>query len=142
MTQAPFGGTGLDRKNVKQLKKLIKRTGAKIILISDWRFNSPFWRNQFPEWKTAEDDWNYLITYLKKYKIEIFDVVKFNYKNNRTQEVLETLNQIKPCRYVILDDLSYTDARLISHLVSTNPDEGLTKYKIIHAEHILNTIWE
>lgn len=40
-TRTPDGYTGVDEKYIKNLKRIVDRTGAEIVLSSDWKFEYP-----------------------------------------------------------------------------------------------------
>jgi hypothetical protein len=91
-------------KYVKRLSKIVKRTGAKIVMSSSWRrgyWYTPY-DKKFPDQKRLED-------LLKKYNIEVIDITPSCKRRRREDEINHWLNetQISVTNFVILDDESY-----------------------------------
>lgn len=139
--KAPYGGTGIDDHHLYQLKQLVDSTGAKVVLSTDWRFNSPEFRDQYPHWKTAPLDWNYMMNKLNKFEIPVVDIIHDRCLTRGSEITMFLLRQTPPFSYVILDDLPITEfITHLSHLVHTNPVIGLTWDDIWIAQDILKII--
>ena len=127
-TLAPYGGTGIDDHHLYQLRQLVDNTDAKIILSSDWKFNSPDWPFNYFNWDPVERErtWTYLIKHLENFNLEIADLVP-HHCQYRGNEITMYIADKLPCQYVILDDLPPREfTHHLPHLVHTNPRVGLT----------------
>ena len=141
-TTAPYGGTGLDEHHLYQLKHLITNTSAKVILSSDWKFNSPDWAFSFPNWnkELMNKTWKYLVDSLDKWGITIAAIVP-HHAYRRGTEISMFLNDKLPCQYVILDDLPKNEFPThIPHLVHINPKVGLTWDNVWEAQEKMKII--
>ena len=139
-TSAPYGGTGLDDAHLIQLKHLVDTTSAKIILSSDWRYDSPDWPFQPTGWKTVVEDWAYLTENLARFNLTISAIVPHRCLL-RGNEISMFLTGKLPCQYVILDDLPLTEFKNhLPHLIHTNPDVGLTWDDVWEAQKKLKII--
>ena len=139
--KAPYGGTGIDDHHLYQLKQLIDNTQAKVVLSTDWRFNSPEFRDQFPNWKTAPLDWVYMMNKFDKFEIPIVDITKDRCLLRGNEIRMWLWRQIPPYSFVILDDLPIKEfPGLLPHLIHTNPEVGLTWDNIWAAQDILKII--
>lgn len=135
------GYKGIDDKKVENLAKIVKATGAKIVLVSTWK-----------------DDWcktdksrqgimaNYLDKKLKKQGLASFDKTESLDKVNgfhlsRGEGILEYLSAHKATKYVILDDyqFDYDSCGLTDYYVKTdNRNGGLTEGLVEKTIGILN----
>ena len=141
--KAPYGGTGIDDHHLYQLKHLIDTTGAKVILTSDWRYNSPEWRFDYPNWKTAEEDWAYMNKKFAKFDIKIEDITHDRCLLRGNEIRMFLWRQTPPYSFVILDDLpekEFAVDNLLAHLINTNPEVGLTWDDVWEAQEKLKII--
>lgn len=111
----PFG---VHKKKVKRLAKIVKATGAKIVMSSSWRFgwwNTPY-EKQFKDQKKLTD-------LLNKYKITVIDITFKSSDGRRDNEIIEwlTKHEYMVKRFVILDDERYDlECFVGSNLVQTS----------------------
>ena len=140
-TTAPYGGTGIDDHHLYQLRQLVDNTGAKIVLSSDWRFNSPRMRDQFTNWPTVREDWDYMNKCFRKFDLEIFDITHDRCFKRGNEIKMWLWRQNPPFAYVILDDLPLDEfTEHMPHLVHTNPAVGLTWEDVWEAQEKLKII--
>lgn len=86
---------GIVKRRVKRLAKIVKKTGAKVVLTSSKRLG----------WKKDKSTIKNLDNYFRKYHINIIDITpKISGCNSRSIEILTWLNQNKVDNFVILDD--------------------------------------
>ena len=125
-------GTLIDEEKVALLGKLVKRTGAKLVLHSGWRFW--FGEGLQPLRKEAER----FVEVLKLYDMVITDVTpdltteeicrtkKFSLV--KAQEILAWLEKHpRISRWIVLDDLELHDASVKRQQVQTDANVGLTE---------------
>ena len=135
-------GTLIDESKIKLLCKLIKKTNAKIILHSGWKYW--FDSNLKPLRKEAEN----LKFLLEKEGLTIAGVTpdhateeirktkKFSLV--KADEILAWLKQHKEVdRWVVLDDLDLHNAEIAKHQIKTDQTIGLTMEDVEKAEMIL-----
>lgn len=134
---------------IEKLRRLVTRTNAKIVVISDWRYGSRAYvdycrkNNQFAD---QCDNWPYLEEALNKESISIHDVTPWDKKlKTRTEEIaayLESNPQIY--NYVILDDCfgdDYSsDPEIQAHLVHIDALKGVQDSDLIKACEIMNRL--
>lgn len=136
-------GKLIDKKKVKLLGKLIRNTGAKIVLHSGWRFW--FDDNKNPLRKEAVN----LVRLLKKQKIVIYDMtpdltteeIRMTKKFSlvKAKEILAWLDMHKEVEtWAVLDDLDLKNEVIENHQIRTDASVGLTKNDIRTAEKLLN----
>lgn len=143
-TTAPYGGTGIDDHHLYQLKQLVDNTGAKIILSSDWRFNSPDWPFPWPGWddELEKRTWIYLNKHLENFGLEIHDIIK-HHAHRRGTEITMYLTDKCPCQYIILDDLPLNEFPThLPHLIHTDYKTGLTWDDVWEAQEKMKLIEE
>jgi hypothetical protein len=89
---------------VKRLSKIVKKTGAKIVMSSSWRFG--YWNTPYEEMYYDQKRLYYL---LFKYGIEVIDITPSSNSGKREDEINKWLNETKLTvdRFVILDDESF-----------------------------------
>jgi len=131
---------------VQNLKELVDRTKADVVIISDWRYGSLKYREKACErgYEKIIPNWDNLVTTFEKAGIEIKDVTPWDDSiANRTGEIKRYLEEhpwIK--RYVILDDCygdNYeSDKEIQKHLVFVDALKGLQKENLISACGIMN----
>ncbi len=135
---------------IGNLKSLITRTKADVVIISDWRFGSDLYAEKAKEcgYGRIIDNWSNLTKIFTQEGIAINGVTAWDEKlTNRTSEIRQYLNEhsnIK--RYVILDDCfgdSYeSDPEIKKHLVFVDALKGLQEKDLIAACEIMNIIPE
>ncbi len=131
---------------VQNLKELVDRTKADVVIISDWRYGSLEYREKACErgYEKIIPNWDNLVATLEKADIQIKDVTPWDDSIvNRTGEIKQYLEEhpwIK--RYVILDDCfrdNYeSDKEIQKHLVFIDALKGLQKEDLISACAIMN----
>ncbi|MBO5281726.1 MAG: hypothetical protein J6B43_01155 [Lachnospiraceae bacterium] len=136
-------GKPIDRKKVKRLGKLIRYTGAKLVLHSGWRFW--FDENKLPLRKEAA----YLLRLLEKQKLSIYDMTPDltteeiraakRFSLVKAEEILAWLDAHQEVEvWAVLDDLDLQNERVASRQIRTDPSAGLTREKMWAAEKLLN----
>ena len=136
-----LGYRGIDDKKVENLAKIVKATGAKIVLISTWKDD---WRKTD---KTHQGMMaNYLDKKLKKQGLTILDKTESvdkasGFHLSRGEGILEYLSTHTVEKYVILDDyqFDYDGCGLTENYVKTDEQKGgLTDELSQKAIEILN----
>lgn len=134
---------------IERLSRLVTRTNAKIVVISDWRYGSKSYVEYCREnniFAAQCDNWPYLEEALKRESISIHDVTPWDEKlKTRTEEIaayLESNPQIY--NYVILDDCygdDYSsDSELQAHLVYVDALKGLQDCDLMKTCEIMNCL--
>lgn len=134
---------------MERLSRLVTRTNAEIVVISDWRYGSESYveycrKNNI--FATQCDNWPYLEEALKKEFISIHDVTPWDKKfKTRAEEIaayLESNPQIY--NYVILDDCYGDDyssnPQLRAHLVHIDALKGLQGCDLMKTCEIMNQL--
>ena len=131
---------------VQDLKNLIDRTKAEVVIISDWRYGSLAFREKAIERGYDKNiaNWDNLIKTFEEADIQIKDITPWDDSiMNRTGEIKRYLEEhpwIK--RYAILDDCfgdTYeSDKELQKHLVFVDALKGLQKDNLIATCAIMN----
>lgn len=131
---------------VQNLKDLVDRTKADVVIISDWRYGSLTFREKARErgYDKIIENWDNLIKIFEKADIPIKDITPWDDSiTNRTGEIKRYLADhpwIK--RYVILDDCfgdQYeSDKEIQKHLVFIDALKGLQKENCLSACAIMN----
>ena len=110
------GCIGIDKSKVKRLKRIAKESGAKIVLISSWKYG----------WSKREEDKDsfakYLDSKLKKENIFIYDKTTDN-EADRGHGIIEWLKGKRVTSWVVLDDEEfedYSEYGIVGHLVKTS----------------------
>ena len=113
----------------KNLTRIVKETGAKIVVSSSWRLH--------------EDNWKLMLKILRKNKFDVkciigkTDIVRIS--SNRGQEIEAWLsNNFNIKSFVILDDEVFDMIHLSKNIVHCNPEVGLTEADADKAIQILN----
>ena len=125
----PKGYTGISGKLVQRLAGIVKGTGAKVVLTSDWKYG---WKRN-PS--LCEEDAAYLNERLSKYRVHIYDrtydeKIFDEFYTDRGVGIYRFMEKNADCEnYVILDDHIFADydEQLRKHLVLTDPEKGLTE---------------
>ena len=132
--RSPGGYTGVSDELIRNLKKIVSATGAKIVLSSDWRLV----RHHL----IRSRDYRYLAGKLQtigNLKISGHtDDISWNRRGAEISKYLEDHPEIT--EFVILDDIPFSDfftGKLSDHLVLTDSGEGLTDADAAEAVQIL-----
>lgn len=133
---------------ISNLKNLVSRTKADIVIISDWRYGAPQYREKALDYGYSQciKHWDMLEAALSKENIEIKNVTPWDDKlKNRTAEIKKYLEEhpaIK--RYVILDDCFSddfgSDKNIQKHLVFVDALKGLQHENLEEACKIMNLL--
>ncbi|MBQ8194672.1 MAG: DUF402 domain-containing protein [Oscillospiraceae bacterium] len=131
---------------LENLKQLVARTKADVVIASDWRYGSSEYRQRAlaQGFDKRVVNWDNLVDVFNKSGMEIKDVTPWdNSIKNRTGEIrryLEEHPDIK--RYVILDDCFSdryeSDKEIHSHLVFVDALKGLQTEDCIKACSVMN----
>lgn len=134
---------GIDDDKVLLLAHLVKKTGAKIVLVSTWKEN---WYTGVN--KHMQDDMaNYLDKKLRVAGLTIFDKTPDKYEGHylgRGEGIVVYIHKHNVKRFVILDDCQYDyDAcDLTDYWVKTNYDVGLTEENVQQAIKLMENDWQ
>ena len=126
--RSPEGWTGVDDANLVQLERVVRKTGAVIVLSSTWK---DFWYPDEPEKNSP--DFVYLLQKLHHYGLSLFDKTPGKSGYYRGSEIMNwiTANKKSIESFVIIDDIWFADFNLeaiSSHVVRTSFNGGgLTK---------------
>lgn len=136
-------------KYVKRLNKIVKNTGAKIVMSSSWRHG--YWNIPYEE---KCRDQKRLHDLLDKYSLEVIDITPNSKNGIREDEINQWINETKFAidSFVILDDESYDLQSFVGkELVKTSKviegdmikglpyeDTGLKRSHVKQAIKILN----
>lgn len=130
------GACGVGDNLVQRLERIVRKTNAKIILTSSWRFD--WWKDN----KLEQDEFaNYLDEKLAKYNLHIDDKIDYDDEYTRGEGIINYLGSLKEdVRFVIIDDESfdYEEQGLLLYFVQTLPRIGLSDKNVIDAINILN----
>lgn len=132
----------VDGEKVRLLAELVKRTGAKIVLHSGWKYR--FDREMKPLCPEAED----LRGMLQKENLFIADItpdhsteeIRRNKKFSlvKAGEILAWLAAHEDVEsWIVIDDLDLHNAEIQTRQIKTNPETGLTAGDICRAERML-----
>ena len=120
------GYKGIDDKKVENLAKIVKSTGAKIVLISTWKDD---WRKTDKARQGMMA--NYLDKKLKKQGVTVFDKTESvdkasGFHLSRGEGILQYLSTHTVEKYVILDDyqFDYDGCGLTGNYVKTDSKNG------------------
>ena len=132
--RSPSGYKGVSGELIRNLREIVRKTGAQIILSSDWRL--------IRDDKVHGKDYRYLVRKLRfigGLKLSGHtDDISWRYRGTEISKYLDDHPEIK--EYVILDDLPFTDfyhKGHLEHLVLTDDKNGLTGKDIERAVRIL-----
>lgn len=139
----------IKKKYVRRLGKIVKRTGAKVVMSSSWR--GGYWKTPYDK---MYKDQKILYDLLHKYNIEVIGITPSSDSEKREDEINQWLNETKleVERFVILDDESFDLQSFVDkELVKTSKviegrmiqglayeDTGLKRKHIKQAIKILN----
>lgn len=92
---------GVHKEKVKRLAKIVKKTGAKIVMTSTWR--GEFWKTPFEE---KSDNQKKLTLLFKKYDIQVIGITKSSSMACRQEEIMDWLskNGSEVEKYIVIDD--------------------------------------
>ena len=132
--RSPSGYTGVSKDLIRNLRAIVRRTGAKLVLSSDWRLvrDDP----------VHGRDYRYLKR--KLYFTGLLSVtdhtddISWNKRGCEIRKYLKDHPEVT--EYVILDDLPFPDFLangLLGHLVLTDRKKGLTETDAERAVRIL-----
>lgn len=120
---------------VERFGRLVKESGAKVVLSSTWRVG---WNRD--DESLNEPFFNQLRDKLKEYDIEIWDMLPLPISSRRSRSIEKYFEDYRGpfiTNYVIIDDWNDMD-EYSSHLVLVNPIYGLRDEDIYKALDILN----
>ena len=138
-------GEYLDEEKVKLLSKIIRQTGAVVVLHSGWRFW--FNENMKPVKKEAAD----LLFILATYGVEIqhktpdFSTEEIRKTKKfslvKADEILSWLkNHTGVDNYIVLDDLDLHNDQLARHQIRTDSMDGLSEEDVSLAIQMLGPV--
>lgn len=114
-TKNPFS---VHEEKVRRLSKIVKKTNAKVVMSSSWRF--AFWKVPYEE---KDGRQKLLADLLKKYNIEVIGITPRSYNNaNRGEEIYSWLSHHQDMvkNFVILDDEDFDIKLFPDHIVKTS----------------------
>ena len=131
---------------VANLKSLVERTRAEVVVISDWRYGADVYREKAEKLGFERNiiNWDNLVATFEKEGILMKDVTPWEERfPNRTAEIKHYLKEHpKIKRYVILDDCygdNYeSDKEIQKHLVFVDALKGLQKENLLAACAVMN----
>ncbi len=133
--RAPGGFTGVVEEHIRNLKRIVDETGAKIVLSSDWRLIK-----DDPEYG---ENYDYLVKRLQSVAglaiSDHTDDISWSSRGDEIRKYLEDHPEITG--YVILDDIPFTSfdaCNLGDHLILTSERRGLTQKDADEAIRKLN----
>lgn len=131
---APSGFIGVEDMPIKNLKKIIEETNAKIVLISTWK----------NEWSKSigykGEDFKYLEQRLNEFNITIFDKTN-DCIYNRGEGIKKYLYyHPEITNWVVIDDIIFDDYNdeISKHFIHTDQCYGLTFKQALKTIEILN----
>lgn len=133
---------------VDRLRRLVARTNAKVVVISDWRYGSAKYVDYCRKnniFMHQCDNWPYLVDALNKESIPIYDVTPWDKDLTCRTEEISTYLQLHPeiCNYVILDDCFGDDYSsnpdVKAHLVYIDALKGLQDSDMVKACEMVTT---
>lgn len=134
---------------MERLSRLVTKTNAKIVVISDWRYGSEKYAEycrKNNQYAVQCANWLHLEEALGREAISIYDVTPWDQKlRTRTEEIrayLDSNPQIY--NYVILDDCFQddysSDSDIQAHLVQTDALKGLQDSDLVRVCEIMNRL--
>lgn len=134
---------GLDPEKIKLVARIVKNTGAFVVLSSSWRLSY--------DQKTKKKDWDYVLLEkcLGDEGISIYDIttrIPFSsslaWRRTRPLEILDWIVEHKVNSFAILDDDEWDFARygLDKHWVHTSAEDGISIKDVILAEDKIDNI--
>ena len=134
---------GLDPEKIKLVARIVKDTGAFVVLSSSWRLSY--------DQKTEKKDWDYVLLEkcLGDEGVSIYDIttrIPFSdtmpWRRTRPLEILDWVIEHKVNSFAILDDDEWDFARygLDKHWVHTSAEDGISIKDVILAEDKIDNI--
>ena len=134
---------GLDPEKIKLVARIVKNTGAFVVLSSSWRLSY--------DQKTEKKDWDYILLEkcLEDEGVSIYDITtripfsdSLGWRRTRPLEILDWVVEHKVNSFVILDDDNWDFARygLDKHWVHTSAEDGISIKDVILAEDKIDNI--
>ena len=127
------GCIGIDKNKVKRLKKIVKESGSKIVLISSWKYG----------WSKQEEDKDnfaiYLDSKLKRENLFICDKTTDD-GINRGRGIIDWVRGKQITSWVVLDDEEFEDYEecgIVGHLVKTSFYDENGGFQDAHVEKAL-----
>ena len=133
--------TGIDSDKIKRLARIVEKTGAKIILSSDWRYD---WE-KYHKGLVKKQCGKYLDNKLwKKGKLRIYDKTPSIRLEWRGHEIAQYLiDHPEITEWVIFDDNLFDDfydnKYIEGHFIGTDDEFGLTDKNVEEAIEILRS---
>ena len=135
----------IDEFRVTYIAEIVKRTKAKIVLTSTWRYNL---KRTFLGFKAISNSTKTLLDLLKKHNLKIHDILPDTPNEQRSLDIANYVKNNKITNFPILDDevFDYNKYNLSSHLLLTTfngvseKQSGLTKLMIKRACQIIENI--
>ena len=133
---------GISISKVRNLKYIVDKTNAKIVLVSSWKYDYieylKYHLNRVGK---------YLRNKLKRFDLEIYDTTikyDFSHGENRGYEISQWLvDHPEVTKWVVLDDVKFDDydfLRVTPNLVLTDPKYGLWRLPALEAVYKLTGI--
>ena len=134
---------GLDPEKIKLIARIVKDTGAFVVLSSSWRLSY--------DRKTEKKDWDYILLEkcLGDEGVSIYDITtripfsdSLGWRRTRPLEILDWVVEHKVNSFVILDDDNWDFARygLDKHWIHTSSEYGISIEDAILAEDKIDNI--
>ena len=134
---------GLDPEKIKLIARIVKDTGAFVVLSSSWRLSY--------DQKTEKKDWDYILLEkcLGDEGVSIYDITtripfsdSLGWRRTRPLEILDWVVEHKVNSFVILDDDNWDFARygLDKHWIHTSSEYGISIEDAILAEDKIDNI--
>lgn len=125
----------IDEFRITYLAEIVKRTKAKIVLTSTWRYNL---KRTFLGFKPISNSTKTLLNLLRKHNLKIYDILPDTPNDQRALDIANYVKNNQVGHFLILDDeiFDYSNYNLSSHLLVTtfngiNEEEsGLTEHMI------------
>lgn len=130
-TTTVTGWTFVEDFLIRNLKRIIDATNAKVVLSSSWRWGY---------WSTGNDRLDYLelVEKLSNFGIFLADITPAFASNDREKEILWWLdNKFESGNFVILDDEPNYFHLLLPYVVKTDRALGITQKEVIKAINML-----
>lgn len=137
-TESIIGYCGIDDELVEKLAKIVRITGAEIVLVSDWKM---YFDSRVDIKDSTHPMIRYLMDKLQKSDLYIYDYTIDRNASDRGYGIQRWLKRFPEVeRWVVLDDTFFFDYEYTGikpNLVLTNGICGLTDNDVAHAIEIL-----
>lgn len=93
--------SGVHESKVKRLAKIVRKTNARVVMSSTWRFG--YWKVPYEkQWRNVQK----LTDLLNKYSIEVIDITPRSSNGRREDEILSWLSnhEYKVNKFIVIDD--------------------------------------